>query len=357
MKTMERHRIERSREPQDASWQMRGTPTWAHAETWQSEQCMAIEGLQQRSLQIALHEHHHLSIREWAFGGVRIRMVKGEFDETLVRTSAPDSNRVCLHFALHETSRSQFGEHMPIMFNSFEHNLLHLPSGAEQTEFAPCGTMARCSIEFSLDYFQQLLPDETPLLRGFRSALHKSAVASAHPVNLPMTPAMQAIIHELLSPQVRRGCLQKLYLESKVMELFVLHSEALQQGHSCNTCGLCVPVAQPTRSEQERLHEAHRIIQEHYALPPTLAELSRMVGLNEFALKRGFKSLFGTTVYGFVVERRMAIARELLLQNTMSIREIAEHVGYQHATHFTTAFKRHCGVLPGVYGKQSISQE
>ncbi|MFE6076651.1 hypothetical protein ACFVQB_19470 [Paenibacillus sp. NPDC057886] len=46
--------------------------------------------------------------------------------------------------------------------------------------------------------------------------------------------------------------------------------------------------------------------------PPSLLELSRLVGISDSKLKSGFKELFGTTVFGYLKEKRLDKARELL---------------------------------------------
>jgi AraC-like DNA-binding protein len=332
-----------------AEWSVRNEANNVMAESWHSAECMAVEGLQERALQIHLADEHILQLQEWEFGGVRIRTIKGDSRDTLFRRQALDEDRVCLHFAVHETSQSEYGSRAMHRFHSHEHNLLHIPQSIAQTEFAPSGTLLQCSIEFTPEYFQALLPTDTGLLSPLRESIARQEFSVSQSKNVPMNSTMLAILHDIMSPQIRRGCLQKIYLESKVLELFVLHNEAVQSGNACSQCGLC---ASPRRSNTDALHEAHNILQQRFAEPPTLAELSRMIGINEFTLKQGFKRLFGTTVYGFVVERRMALARALLAQKTMSIREVAEHVGYQHTTHFTTAFKKHCGVLPSTYSKE-----
>jgi len=42
----------------------------------------------------------------------------------------------------------------------------------------------------------------------------------------------------------------------------------------------------------------------------------------------------------------MEYAKSLLVENDLSIAEIADKTGYKHATHFTTAFKKYFGFLP-----------
>ncbi|WP_343692749.1 hypothetical protein [Chitinophaga sp.] len=47
-------------------------------------------------------------------------------------------------------------------------------------------------------------------------------------------------------------------------------------------------------------------------MPPSLSELSRIVGINEFKLKKKFKEVFNMTVFGYLADYRLGIARSLL---------------------------------------------
>ena len=71
-----------------------------------------------------------------------------------------------------------------------------------------------------------------------------------------------------------------------------------------------------------------------------------MVGTNEYDLKRDFKVVFGNTVYGYLKQYRMEQAKSMLIENDATVAEISLKVGYKHATHFTSAFKKHYGYLP-----------
>ena len=50
---------------------------------------------------------------------------------------------------------------------------------------------------------------------------------------------------------------------------------------------------------------------------------------NEFKLKKGFRECFNTTVFGYLREKRMERAGELLQQNKSSVIEVANavHIG------------------------------
>jgi AraC family transcriptional regulator, transcriptional activator of the genes for pyochelin and ferripyochelin receptors len=64
-------------------------------------------------------------------------------------------------------------------------------------------------------------------------------------------------------------------------------------------------------------------------------------------LKQGFRQLFGTTMFGYLHDYRMEMARNLLLEGNMSITTVANTVGYSHLRHFSAAFKRKFGITPG----------
>nr|WP_250714436.1 AraC family transcriptional regulator [Bacteroides fragilis] len=68
------------------------------------------------------------------------------------------------------------------------------------------------------------------------------------------------------------------------------------------------------------------------------------VGTNECTLKRGFKTVFGTTVFGHIFDYRMEIACRYLLDSSKTIQEIGACVGYEYHAHFSTAFKRKFGL-------------
>jgi AraC-like DNA-binding protein len=74
-----------------------------------------------------------------------------------------------------------------------------------------------------------------------------------------------------------------------------------------------------------------------------------MVGTNECTLKNGFKTLFGTTVFGYLFNYRMKLAGQYLSDTDKTIQEIAGLVGYEYLSHFSTAFKRKFYVSPQQY--------
>lgn len=108
------------------------------------------------------------------------------------------------------------------------------------------------------------------------------------------------------------------------------------------------------QSKVERLRNAKRILIERYDTPPTVPELARLVGMNEYELKLGFKRIYGAPIHTYVHEYRMERARKLLDQPAMTVNEAAYAVGYSNPSHFIAAFKRRYGTTPKQYMVQTL---
>lgn len=155
-----------------------------------------------------------------------------------------------------------------------------------------------------------------------------------------MTAAMVAALHQLVqSPHA--GGLKRLYLESKALELIALLLEHTAQPLPSD------PILKP--DDVQRIHQARDILIAEAADPPSLLELARRVGLNDYALKRGFRHVFGTTAFGFLHQHRLEQARQLLDQGDLNVSEVARAVGFSDRSYFAAAFCKKFGLNPRAY--------
>ncbi|HCL84865.1 MAG TPA: AraC family transcriptional regulator [Chitinophagaceae bacterium] len=99
-------------------------------------------------------------------------------------------------------------------------------------------------------------------------------------------------------------------------------------------------------ADREKISLAREILLEHIGEPLTIRELSRKVAINECYLKKGFKELFGTTIFDFYQSQRMEHARYLLYEKGLSVTDVSVLLGYSSISHFSTAFKKHTGLKP-----------
>jgi AraC-like DNA-binding protein len=131
------------------------------------------------------------------------------------------------------------------------------------------------------------------------------------------------------------------YLEALAMEMVCQIVTDLSAGGGALSCGRSL-----LSRDRRRVHEARDYLSQHYASPPTIPQLARMVGMNQTKLKAAFKQLLNVTIYEYVLQRRMEVAAQMLVEAELSVAEIAYRVGYDYPANFSCAFKRYYGRLP-----------
>lgn len=156
-----------------------------------------------------------------------------------------------------------------------------------------------------------------------------------------VTECVQAIKEDINSDMVRA-----IFIEAKTLELL---SKLIKQYRDDL---LPSPKQLMLRKyDIEKIKLAKKILMENIQKPPTIVELSRLVGINQNKLKKGFKIIYEKTIKNFLINQRMELAQIMLLKEQKSIRHIAEEVGYTNSSHFARLFKRKYGVLPKNYVK------
>ena len=91
---------------------------------------------------------------------------------------------------------------------------------------------------------------------------------------------------------------------------------------------------------------AKDILLSNYAQPPTIKTLAKMCATNECKLKKAFKAVYKTTIYAYIQRLRLERANLLLKEDTLSIKEVANSVGYRHSGYFAKLFFKTYGVYP-----------
>ena len=86
-----------------------------------------------------------------------------------------------------------------------------------------------------------------------------------------------------------------------------------------------------------------------------LEDLAKAAGLSRTIYAERFNKLTGTTPMNYVTQWRMERARKLLKDETISIDEIAEKVGYVASESFQKTFKKFIGATPSAYRKSKVS--
>ncbi|WP_032122413.1 helix-turn-helix transcriptional regulator [Clostridium amazonitimonense] len=159
-----------------------------------------------------------------------------------------------------------------------------------------------------------------------------------------ITPAINVILQQILSCPYEKG-LKDIYIKGKVLELLAIYlNETVFQKERYDFVKL-------SKEDIMSLYKAKEILDKDIINPPSLQLLSKMIYINEFKLKNGFKELFGQTVYSYIIDRRLEMARLLFETNKINVSSVANYVGYANKSHFALAFRKKFGVNPGEYLK------
>lgn len=87
-------------------------------------------------------------------------------------------------------------------------------------------------------------------------------------------------------------------------------------------------------------------IDTHYLDHITIQQIAREACMSEYHFFRIFKAAMECTPYQYILQKRMALARQLLVQEHMSIRDIALHVGFTDISTFSKTFRKQYGITP-----------
>jgi AraC-like DNA-binding protein len=106
----------------------------------------------------------------------------------------------------------------------------------------------------------------------------------------------------------------------------------------------------------EKIMEAEEILLTYlHTSLPRLGNVAQQVALSESTLKRYFKLVFGKSIYEYYLNKKMEMARKLLLEKPLTVNEAAELMGYEKVSNFIDIFKKHHGYSPGTIRKKNAS--
>ena len=133
------------------------------------------------------------------------------------------------------------------------------------------------------------------------------------------------------------------YFKLKVIETFLLLSIISTTNHEKRSS---------YRKQQVDIVKAvNEYISTQFMKRITIDSLSDQFDIPTSTLKRCFKGVYGTTIHHYLKECRINAAKRLLQESDQSVLEIANAVGYENGSKFTSAFKEATGVTPSAYRK------
>lgn len=160
-----------------------------------------------------------------------------------------------------------------------------------------------------------------------------------------LNPEMRMIVDQIINCP-HQGAIQKIYMESKALELVACRLAQFKSG-PCRHCDR----QRMKPADLDKIHDAKERLLASIHDPPSLASLARQVGTNTTKLTEGFRRVFGATAFDILRKERITRARQTLEEGEMNVTETAHHLGYSDSSHFIREFVRHYGTTPGNFLK------
>lgn len=157
-----------------------------------------------------------------------------------------------------------------------------------------------------------------------------------------LSPSQTIILSQLWNEQIHVS-VKGLYCKGKIYELLSLYFNRNTET-SAEQCPFLMD-----EENVQRIRQAKEIVIERMAEPPGLKELAEEIGLSLKKLKEGFKQIYGDSVYSFLFDYKMEVARKMLESGKYNVNEVGLKVGYSTASHFIAAFKKKYHTTPKQY--------
>jgi len=159
---------------------------------------------------------------------------------------------------------------------------------------------------------------------------------------LPLCGKSRVVLEALLNNNYT-DTLENIFVNAQI-QMLLLHSLDCMVGEKEVHTIACKFLA--NEADRDKIVKAREVLIQHIGEPITIKELSRKVAMNECYLKKGFKEMFGTTIFEFYQSQRMEHAKFLLYEKGLSVTDVSMTLGYSSISHFSTAFKKHTGLKP-----------
>lgn len=242
-----------------------------------------------------------------------------------------------VHFLFNTNAPVQlrFGPHYTRELARQTHYLIYNPEADVSFEVRSSEKTHLIWLSITLDYLHELFTHE-PL-----PFLKPENVNRKFYEEKPTAPVLQMVLNQLLNTQLTPHAMS-LFSRGKMLELLSLYFSSKEP--DTEAC--------PFLKDEEvirKIKAAKDYLMQHMDNPPSLRQLARESGLNEYQLKTGFKEIYGTTVYGYLLNHKLDYARLLLDKGTMHVNEVAFQIGYSNPSHFIAAFKKKFGITPKKY--------
>jgi AraC family transcriptional activator of pyochelin receptor len=277
------------------------------------------------------------TVSEHRVHGLRLTHAIARYGDRTARRAAGDDDVVRLHCSL----RGEYSVRYPQLERRFDrlgpHHSVFYARPFELEFVNESSTLETFGIAIPVPQFVAYADGASDDVSRFCDR-----AASGHPGFLvepssPLPMVMEKEIRGMLESRYE-GVLEQLHMLSRSIDLLVsvLDRASVMEGARFVS----------KKGDRDRLFAARDFVDARLTDPPGLRDVAVHVGLNEYKLKRGFRELFGTTVFAYLSERRLELEKKILLHTDKTAAVVAFELGYATPQHFSVAFTKRFGVSP-----------
>jgi AraC family transcriptional activator of pyochelin receptor len=280
-----------------------------------------------------------IEVADWLFNGIRMIYLDGTPDKKTLLEWDGEEDEITMCFNLLGKCRfTDEKQSFEFEFSDHQHNIVYCRNA--NTQLVADGSILKLVlISLSKTSFFDIGLTENSMLNEFSKRMSREDSAALFPHNLSIGFLLQTCMNAALNCNYERS-LKRIFLFSKVVELLVLQLESFKTDQQAEKSYL------KSDYDRERIFYAKEYLLKNMHNPPSLHQLARVSGINEFKLKKGFKELFNQTVYEYLSDVRLETGKNDLLENKKTVSQIAFELGYSSVQHFSNSFKRKFGVPP-----------
>jgi len=271
--------------------------------------------------------------------GFMVLVYKNDGNETQNLVKDINSDYIQFHFCIKGSSQFVFNEGRYFL-NILEENslLLYNPQQDLPINLQVFPNSWMVSVLISIKKFHGLFSQEADYI----SFLKEDNKDKKYYKDGNITPSMAIVLNQLLNYNLNHS-IKDLYFRGKSYELLSLYFNRSEDAN----IEQCPFLADETNVI--KIRKAKDIIVARMSEPPSLQELADEIGLNLKKLKEGFKQIYGDSVFSFLFDYKMEVARKLLESGENNVNEVGLKVGYSTGSHFIAAFKKKYGTTPKKY--------
>ena len=157
-----------------------------------------------------------------------------------------------------------------------------------------------------------------------------------------ISPSKAIVLNQMMNYNLHPS-VKPLYFKGKAYELLSLYFNRPADA-DVEQCPFLID-----EENVAKIKNAKKIIISRMVEPPTLQELADEIKLPLNRLKEGFKQIYGDSVFNFLFDYKMEVARQLLATGSHNVNEVGLKVGYSTSSHFIASFKKKFGTTPKKY--------